>query len=72
MNERKTAYNIGFAKWRAQCFYYSFVQGSSSVFQMNICSKNPPLRKAAKRYAALLNSILLNNKFGMDSLFTYF
>jgi hypothetical protein len=25
------------------------VQGSSSVFQMNICAKNPPLRKAEKR-----------------------
>jgi hypothetical protein len=25
--------NIGFAKWRVQCFYDSLVQGSSSVFQ---------------------------------------
>jgi hypothetical protein len=41
--------NIGFAKWRVPCFYDSLVQGSSSVFQMNICAKNPPLRKAEKR-----------------------
>ena len=34
--------NIGFAKWRVQCFYDSLVQGSSSVFQMNIRAKNPP------------------------------
>jgi hypothetical protein len=46
--EGRTA-NIGFAKWRVQCFYDSFVQGSSSVFQMNICAKNPPLRKAENR-----------------------
>jgi hypothetical protein len=42
--------NIGFAKWRVQCFYDSLVQGSSSVFQMNIRAKNPPLRKAENRY----------------------
>jgi hypothetical protein len=42
--------NIGFAKWRVSCFYDSLVQGSSSVFQMNICAENPPLRKAEKRY----------------------
>jgi hypothetical protein len=33
-NEQLPA-NIGFAKWRGQCFYDSLVQGSSSVFQMN-------------------------------------
>jgi len=48
-NKQRTA-NIGFAKWRVKCFYDSLVQGSSSVFQMNICAKNPPLRKAEKRY----------------------
>jgi hypothetical protein len=42
--------NIGFAKWRVQCFYDSLVQASSSVFQMSVCAENPPLRKAAKRY----------------------
>ena len=39
-------HNIGFAKWRAQCFYDNLVQGSSSVFQLYICAENPPLRKA--------------------------
>jgi len=38
--------NIGFAKWRVQYFYDSLVVGSSSVFQMNICAENPPLRQA--------------------------
>ena len=33
----------GFAKWRVQCFYDSLVQGSSLVFQMNICAESPPL-----------------------------
>jgi hypothetical protein len=47
--EGRTA-NIGFAKWRVQCFYDSLVQGSSSVFQLNICAENPPLRKAEKRW----------------------
>jgi hypothetical protein len=42
--------NIGFAKWRFKCFYDSLVQGSSSVFQLNICAENPPLRKAENRY----------------------
>lgn len=41
--------NIGFAKWRVKCFYDSLVQISSSVFQMNICAENPPLRKAENR-----------------------
>src|SRR5690554_4510640 len=42
--------NSGFAKWRVTCFYDSLVQGSSSVFQMNICAENPPLCKAEKRW----------------------
>jgi hypothetical protein len=46
--EGRTA-NISFAKWRVQCIYDSFVQGSSSVFQLNICAENPPLRKAENR-----------------------
>jgi len=41
--------NIGLAKWRVTCFYDSLVQGSSSVFQLNICAKNPPLRQAKNR-----------------------
>lgn len=38
--ERRAACNIGFAKWRVKCFYDSLVQGSSLVFQMNICASN--------------------------------
>lgn len=44
-----TGGNIGFAKWRVQCFYDTLVQGSSSVFQLNFCAENPPLRKAENR-----------------------
>jgi hypothetical protein len=54
--EGRTA-NIGFAKWRVQCFYDSLVQGSSSVFQMNICAENPPLRKAENRYSQVLGKL---------------
>ena len=42
--------NIIFAKAGVKCFYESLVQGSSSVFQMNICAENPRLRKYAKRW----------------------
>ena len=42
--------NIGFAKWRVQCFYDSSVQSASSVFQIKFCADIPPLRKAANRY----------------------
>ncbi len=48
-NEIMPVANIGFAKWRVKYFYDSLVQGSSSVFQLNICAKNPPLRKAENR-----------------------
>ena len=54
---RSTTTNIGFAKWRVQCFYDSLVQGSSSVFQMNICAENPPLRKAEKRCLQYVDGI---------------
>jgi hypothetical protein len=46
--EGRSAY-IGFAKWRVQCFYDSLVQGSSSVFQINICGKNRQLLVAPNR-----------------------
>jgi hypothetical protein len=49
--EKTPACNSGFAKWRVQCFYDSLVQGSTFGILMNICAKNPPLRKAAKRYS---------------------
>ncbi|WP_276974014.1 hypothetical protein [Flavobacterium filum] len=45
--------NIGFAKWRVQCFYDSLVQGSSSVLRMKFSAKNPCLRVAANRYQQL-------------------
>ena len=51
MTKEARRHNIGFAKWRVQCFYDSLVQGSNSVFQMNICAENPPLRKAENRQA---------------------
>jgi len=47
--------NIIFAKAGVKCFYESLVQGSSSVFQMNISTKNPRLRKYEKRYVPFLN-----------------
>lgn len=52
IQEGRTA-NIGFAKWRVMCFYDSLVQGSRSVFQLNICAEIPPLRKAENRYASV-------------------
>jgi len=54
-NKECRTHNIGFAKWRVQCFYDNLVQGSSSVFQMNICAENPPLRKAENRYLQFEN-----------------
>ncbi|MBK7988335.1 MAG: hypothetical protein IPK11_15900 [Ignavibacteria bacterium] len=33
--------------------YDSFVVGSSAVLRLNFCAENPPLRKAAKRWAQL-------------------
>lgn len=50
---KKPATNIIFAKAGVWCFYESLVQGSSSVFEMNICAKNPRLRKYEKRYGTL-------------------
>ena len=41
------------AVWRNGGFsasYDSFMLGSSAVLRLNFCAKNPPLRKAAKRY----------------------
>ncbi len=47
--DRRAACNMGFAKWRVTCFYDSLVQGSTFGILMNICGKNPPLRKAQNR-----------------------
>ena len=54
-----TSANIIFAKAGVSCLYENLVQGSSSVFQMNICAKNPRLRKYEKRYRQVKT---LNNK----------
>lgn len=43
------------AVWRnggCSASYDSFVVGSCAVLRLNFCAKNPPLRQAAKRYAA--------------------
>lgn len=48
--EKITTGNIIFAKTGVLCFYESLVQGSNSVFQMNICAKNPRLRKYETRW----------------------
>lgn len=54
--------NIGFAKWRVHCFYDSLVQGSTFGTLINICANNPPLRKAEKRYGAVLKTDNYNEK----------
>ena len=43
-------HNSGFELWGLTYFYDTFVQGSTFVLRMNISAKNPPQRKAAKRY----------------------
>jgi hypothetical protein len=54
---KSTSGNIIFAKAGVSCFYESLVQGSSSVFQMNICAKNPRLRKYEKRWQKILTDV---------------
>jgi hypothetical protein len=58
IDERITSANIIFAKAGVLCFYESLVQGSSSVFQINICAKNPRLRKYENRYPHSFRIIL--------------
>jgi len=48
--QRRAAYNSGFALWGLTCFVETFVQGSTIVLRMNSSAKNPPQRKAAKRW----------------------
>jgi len=50
IEEQRTA-NSGFALWGLTYFVETFVQGSKFVLRMNSSAKNPPQRKAAKRYA---------------------
>ena len=68
--EARTA-NIGFAKWRVKCFYDSLVQGSSSVFQLNICAENPPLRKAENRQAVKKRRFLIISLVKHTTILTY-
>lgn len=51
--EEGRTHNSGFALWGLTCFYDTFVQGSTFVLRMNISAKNPPQRKAAKRWLKL-------------------
>lgn len=48
--KRKAAHNSGFALWGLKSFAETFVQGSTFVLRMNSSAKNPPQRKALKRY----------------------
>lgn len=50
LKEEERIANSSFAKAEGSCFYDSEVQGSSPVFQKNICAQNPSLRKAKNRY----------------------
>ena len=43
-------HNSGFALWGLTCFAETFVQSSTFVLRKNSSAKNPPQRKAAKRY----------------------
>jgi len=46
---RKTAANMGLAKWRVTCFYDTFVVKQTVVHLMNFSAEMPPLRQAQKR-----------------------
>ena len=49
--------NIGFAKWRVKCFYDSLVQGSSLVFQMNICAEKSATSQSREPLPVILKDI---------------
>jgi hypothetical protein len=53
---KKSVHNSRFAKAGVSCFYDSEVLNSSFVHLMKFSAKNPRLRKAAKRYAACLET----------------
>jgi hypothetical protein len=44
------AINIGLAIWWKNCFYETFVQGSTLVHQLSFCAKNSPHRQADNRW----------------------
>jgi hypothetical protein len=51
---RKTTTNIGLAIWRLKCFYETFMQGSNSVFQMNICAEKTATSQSREPLVATL------------------
>jgi hypothetical protein len=50
VDERKTAYNKGFAIAGGPCFAVTFVLVGSSVLRMKFSANNPRHRKPPKRY----------------------
>ncbi|MBK9461097.1 MAG: DUF1524 domain-containing protein [Sphingobacteriales bacterium] len=52
---KRAATNTGFAKWRVKCFYYSLLQGSSLVFQLNIYASNSPSSPSRKPFPPILS-----------------
>ena len=62
------------AVWRNGGFsasYDSIVVGSSAVLRLNFCAKNPPLRQAAKRYAAFLDRPSFFTIFKLKIIYLY-
>ena len=51
-DKKKTPHNNTYPKGGVSCSNDSFVVNQTLVFQIKFCAKNPPLRQAAKRYAA--------------------
>lgn len=51
--QRKTAANMGLAKWRVTCFYDTFVVKQTAVHLMKFSAEMLPLRQAQNRYASL-------------------
>ncbi len=47
--QRKTAANMGLAKWRVTCFYKTFVVNQTVVHLMKFSVEMPPLRQAQNR-----------------------
>lgn len=73
-DEIKTTANSGFALWGLTCFVETFVQGSTFLLRMNSSAKNPPQRKAAKRYVQPYPTAVLTStdKLTFKASITYF
>lgn len=54
-NEEQRRHNSSYPKGGVSCFADSFVVNQSSVLRKKFGGKNPALRVAAKRWAALKN-----------------